>query len=228
MTITLPTRFGPDCRNASDSRSHCGRPPTTLRPSRRSACMVCGPQAPSGEQPDLALELGHRAGGAGAVDAVGAADVVPHLQQPFLQRPYVLAGERVGDRLVEGAGAEPPAGGVQRAPGLGADLAVDAEATALLEGAYRVLDRPPSNSSGRAGSVGGEQVEADQDASDLGDRGTAVTTSDRTHRRPPLRVLCSVGLPTGRSAGSSHDVLSVAARPLRTLPEPIVARCPPP
>ena len=73
MTTAWPTRVGPDCRIASDSRSHCGRPPTTLRPSRRSASIVCGPQEPSGVSPTSRWNWATAPGGADAVDAVGAA-----------------------------------------------------------------------------------------------------------------------------------------------------------
>ena len=41
----------PEARKASLSRSICGRPPTTLRPSRRSAPTVAGPHSPSGRRP---------------------------------------------------------------------------------------------------------------------------------------------------------------------------------
>ena len=44
-----------------------------------------------------------------------------------------LAGQRVGHRLVEGTGTEPPAGRVEGTPRLVADLAVDGQPPTLLE-----------------------------------------------------------------------------------------------
>ncbi len=51
MTTTFPARAAPEDRSRSVSRSTAGRPPTTSRPSWRSARRVAGPHTPSGRRP---------------------------------------------------------------------------------------------------------------------------------------------------------------------------------
>ena len=61
-----------------------------------------------GDEADLALEAGERGGGAAAEDAVRAAEVVAHLEQPLLQLPHVVTEQRLGLLVGEYARPERP------------------------------------------------------------------------------------------------------------------------
>ena len=183
------TSAGPAARNRSVSRSRFGRPPTTLRPSRRRAAIVCGPHTPSGTRPTSRWNRASAAADAPAEDAVGPAEVVPELEQSFLQLPDVVAEQRLGLFVGEHPRSERPPGGVDRAPGLVVDLAVDGEPAGLLEGPYRPFDRRVVDRVGlrRLGVV--EQPQRGEDGPDLHDRVAAVTAPDHLHRSlPPARV----------------------------------------
>ena len=125
---------GPASATATRSRSSCGRPPTTRRPSWRSARSVSGPQMPSGDQAVVALEAcAAPASVRQPEDAVGADQVVAELQQLRLQRGDVVAGEQRPWLVRQHPVAEAPAGAGQRGVGLRPDDAVDGDAAALLE-----------------------------------------------------------------------------------------------
>ena len=96
-----------------------------------------------------------------------------------------MSGSR--DGVVERALAEPPPGGVERPPGLVADLAVDAQAAALLEGAHGDLGRPIELGVGSPASANASSSPScDEDAADLGDRRAAGTMAVLLQGRAPL------------------------------------------
>ena len=114
MTTSLPASAGPARLIASDSRIACGRPPTTVRLSRASALKVAGPQVPSADHADVALELAQRLLGLDAEQAVDPAAVEAHVEQPLLQRRDVVAGHQPGRHEEQDPVAEAPAGLVER------------------------------------------------------------------------------------------------------------------
>ena len=92
------------------------------------------------DQADVALEVAHGAVGLAAEDAVDAAGVETHVEQPLLQGGDVVTDRGVPDGVLEDAVTEGPARLVEQPPGLRADDAVDAGPALLLEVAYGAVE----------------------------------------------------------------------------------------
>ena len=141
MMTSLPDSVGPARLIASVSRIACGWPPDdgagqlVERLERRRAAGAVGGDA------DVALELAQRLLGLDTEQAVDAAAVEAHVEQPLLQRADVVAGHQPRGHVGQDPVAEAPAGLVQRVVGRAADDAVDGEPALLLERAHRAVGR---------------------------------------------------------------------------------------
>ena len=151
----------------------------TQRPKGR------GPHSPSGRQPDLALELGDGPSGAGAVDAVGSSDVIPHLQQPFLKLVDVVSEHRIWRRrgracVVRAASGPRPGPARSLLPRCRQRSDRDSAGTPV-----RPVPQPRRSRHHRQRRCCQGCLPADrafQDAADLDDGGSSRPTTDRTHR----------------------------------------------
>ena len=180
-TMRLPSRLGPASATATMSRRSCGRPPTTRRPSWRSARIVAGPADPVGHQPVVTLEAAQRVGGQRPEDAVGPGQGVAELEQLGLQGRDVVTGQRLAGLVRQHAVAQAPVGAGQRGEGLRADRAVDRQAPPLLEMAHRELGGLVEEVGlGGVGVV--EQADGGEHGADLGDCAAGGTATQWLHQ----------------------------------------------
>src|SRR6059058_5063910 len=93
----------------------------------------CGrPEDPVGAQADVALEVAQRARGVPAEDPVTTTGIKAEVEQPLLERDDVVTDVRVVQRVGQRSVAEAPPRLVERAVGLLANDAVDAQPALLL------------------------------------------------------------------------------------------------
>ena len=116
-----------------------------------------------------------------AEDAVGAGQVVAHLEQLLLQGCDVVAGQQAAGVVAEDAVAEAPARAGQRRVGLDADDPVDRQAAPLLEVADRELGRGVVGCLDRRVEVR-DQAEPGEDAPHFGDGITGGAAAEWLHR----------------------------------------------